>query len=511
MKTNKVHRYLLFFLTAVSVASCKPKEETPPPPNVLFIIADDLGWADLGAYGSKFYETPNLDQLAADGILFSNGYANCPVCSPSRASFQTGKYALKTGVTDWIKGRKSYRGATPNDRWIVPDTKFQLDSAETTLAEALGQKGYKTIFAGKWHLGEEERYWPEKQGYQINIGGWRRGAPLRNREKGYNGYFTPYGNPRLTDGPPGEYLPDRLTAETIKAMEASKGQPLFVCLSYYLVHTPLQAPEQLIEKYINKRKSLGSDTLQEFLQDQPWMKFASVSRGYKERVIQANPVYGAMMESLDQNIGKVIKYLKDNGLYDNTLIVFTSDNGGLSTAEGSSTSNKPLRAGKGWLYEGGIRVPFIIRDPKSARKGITNQLPVTGADIFPTILKYVGVNSLDPAIDGTNLLDEATEELLPQRPIYWHYPHYANQGGNPGSVIRKGNYKLIYDLETGARELYDLSNDIGEDQNLAGTKPEIESELWNLLDGWLQENDPKPLLPNPDWNGLDPVADNELN
>ncbi|MDN5217416.1 sulfatase [Fulvivirgaceae bacterium BMA12] len=506
MPTDKLYRSALLLLAVLVTASCQQKEEQPP--NVLFIIADDLGWADLGAYGSAFYETPNLDQLAADGILFTNGYANCPVCSPSRASFQTGKYALKTGVTDWIKGRKFFRGPTPNDRWVVPDTKFQLDSEETTLAEALGETGYKTIFAGKWHLGEEEQYWPEKQGYDINIGGWSRGAPLRNRKKGFNGYFSPYGNPRLADGPDGEYLPDRLTAETIQAIKRNKEQPLFICLSYYLVHTPLQSKEQLIEKYINKKYLLGLDTLTEFSHDEPWIKYASVSNGYKERTIQSNPVYAAMVESLDQNIGKVIACLKDQGLYDNTLIVFTSDNGGLSTSEGSSTSNKPLRAGKGWLYEGGIRVPFIIRDPKSTNRGITNSAPVTGADIFPTVLKYVGINASNTEIDGQNLLGQ-TSETLAQRPIYWHYPHYANQGGNPGSAIRLGDYKLIHDLETGAKELYNLSEDIGEGQNIAGTNQVVQDKLEALLQTWLEENDPKPLMPNPEWNGLDPVVENK--
>ena len=510
MKTNNQHYHILLFLVTLLAFSCQPKGEKPP--NVLFIIADDLGWADLGAYGSKFYETPNLDQLAADGILYTNGYANCPVCSPSRASFQTGKYALKTGVTDWIKGRKAHAGPTPNDRWIVPDTKFQLDSTETTLAEALGQKGYKTIFTGKWHLGEEEQYWPENQGYEINIGGWSKGAPSRNRKMGYNGYFSPYGNPRLTDGTPGEYLPDRLTDETIRAIEANKGQPLFICFSYYLVHTPLQAMEGLIRKYTYKKYLMGLDTLNEFIHDQPWMAFASGGAGrYKERVIQSNPIYAAMVESLDRNIGRLITYLKDNDMYDNTLIVFTSDNGGLSTAEGSPTSNLPLRAGKGWLYEGGIRVPFIIMDPKSTRKGATSPWPVTGADIFPTVLNYVGIDLEFPEIDGLDLLNEAMEGEVNNRPIYWHYPHYANQGGNPGSIIRRGNYKLIHDLETGMKELYDLSQDIGESKNISGVEPQVEAELSALLDAWLEEQAPKPLLPNPEWNGLGQVVEDKSN
>lgn len=510
MKTNYFNRVVLVLSLALSTLSCQPEQQKPP--NVLFIITDDLGWTDLGAYGSKFYETPYLDQLAADGMLFTNGYANCPVCSPSRASFQTGKYALKTGVTDWIKGRKAYAGPTPNDRWIVPDTKFQLDSAETTLAEVLGQNGYKTIFTGKWHLGEEEKFWPEKQGYDTNIGGWRRGAPLKDIKNGYHGYFSPYGNPRLPDGVPGEYLPDRLTTETIEAIEANKQHPLFICLSYYLVHTPLQAPEGLIEKYTSKKYLLGLDTLNEFNYDQPWMPFATgKAHRYRERLIQSNPVYAAMIESLDTNIGKLITYLKDNDLYDNTLIVFTSDNGGLSTAEGSPTSNLPLRAGKGWLYEGGIRVPFIVRDPGSDQKGVKRSWPVTGADIFPTVLKYAGIVSKFPEVDGIDLLDDAGAAETKHRPLFWHYPHYANQGGNPGSVIRLGDYKLIHDLETGRKELYDLSKDIGESQNIYGTNPEVEAQLEDLLNSWLKDHDTKPLLPNPAWNGLETVVDHPIN
>jgi arylsulfatase A-like enzyme len=496
---------LCLLLIATFTATCMPKETTIKP-NVLLIITDDLGWTDLGAYGSSFYETPNLDNLASDGVMFTDGYANCPVCSPSRASFQTGKYAARTGVTDWITGRKSHAGATPNDRWIAADTKFQLDLEETTIAEVLKENGYNTFFAGKWHLGEEEQFWPENRGYDINKGGWSKGAPIRNPKENFNGYFSPYGNPRLADGPEGEYLPDRLATETIDFIKANSDNPYFACLSFYLVHTPLQGKNELIDKYREKRKKMGSDTVQEVLLDQEWMRYATTKSDYRERVVQAHPVYASMVESLDQNIGRVIDHLKEAGLYDNTLIIFTSDNGGLSTAEGSPTSNLPLRAGKGWLYEGGIRVPFIVKAP--GMKGVkgVNDAPVSGVDILPTILNYARIQAVPPGVDGKDLSPLLSGGSFEQRPLFWHYPHYSNQGGNPGSVVRYGNYKLISDIETGGLELYDLKNDLGEQSNLAHKEPETRDKLHRMLQDWLKTVGYRELQPNPDWNGDEPIV-----
>ena len=503
------NKYQIFFgiVMLVFIYSCSQKkavalENKNSPPNIIFIIADDLGYTDIAAYGSDFYETPNLDKLANTSVKFTNGYANCPVCSPSRASFQTGKYPVNTGVTDWIKGRKVDPGITPNDRWIVPDTEYDMKLSETTIAEALKQQGYKTAFLGKWHLGETEAFWPENQGYEVNIGGYSSGGP--NNSKGNKGYFSPYGNPRLKDGPAGEYLPERLTNEAIALLKSNTNKPLFMCLSYYLVHTKLQAKETDISIFKEKRAQVGITEYQEFSESQPWMQIASGnSKNYKERIKQGNPTYGAMMKALDDNVGRLITHLKETGTYDNTLIIFVSDNGGLSTAEGSSTSNLPLAKGKGWMHEGGIRVPYIIKPPQ-LRKASVSDLPVTGVDFFPTIMAYANSSANFPAIDGMNLKPIIENgKAAKERPLFWHYPHYSNQGGNPSSAIRLGDFKLIHDLELNTYELFNLKSDIGETKNLAKALPEKTIRLKELLNKWVTNNYNKKLEPNPSWNGID--------
>ncbi|MCG9972559.1 sulfatase [Christiangramia crocea] len=504
MIRNKNFGYMLILVamilcTGITHAQAPVQEK----PNILLIIADDLGYTDLGVYGSSFYETPNLDRLARDGVIFTDGYANCPVCSPSRASIQTGKYPVKTGVTDWIKGRKAYKGTTPNDRWIVPDTDYELKLEETTIAEALKPNGYSTAFIGKWHLGETEEFWPEFQGYNINIAGWSKGSP--NKSGDANGYFSPYGNPRLKDGPVGEHLPDRLTSETISILQnRDNSKPFFVCLSYYSVHGPLMAKEKDIDDYRDKREIMGITQDEEFLKDQEWMKAASGNpKEYKERIKQANPTYAAMVRSLDENVGRIISYLKENGEYNHTLIVFISDNGGLSTKEGSPTSNLPLSKGKGWTYEGGIRVPFFIKQPDQTR-GIVSHVPITGADIFPTLLQYAGVKNTYSDIDGMDLsLILNGQNPEDPRPLFFHYPHYGNQGGNPASAVRYGDLKLIHDLELDAYELYDLENDISEKNNLIEELPEKAEMMKLMLSNWLDKNYDRELKPNPEWTEID--------
>ncbi|MFW5760777.1 MAG: sulfatase [Cyclobacteriaceae bacterium] len=488
----------IVYLTMLCWLLLSCKQEPVTPPNVLLIVADDLGWTDLENYGSTFYDTPNLNKLGDSGIKFTNGYATCPVCSPSRASIQTGKYPVKTGITDWIPGRKNYAAGDSLDRWIAADNKFELDLEEKTVAELLAERGYKTMFSGKWHLGGEG-YLPQDQGYEVNAGGLNRGAPNRRGEE-CNGYFAPYCNPQLEDGPVGEYLPERLAQETRQFIEKNKEQPLFINLSFYLVHTPLQAKEELKARYQEKRQQ--TDTTNELLYAREWMKNATTSRSYKERVKQAHPTYAAMVKALDDNVGRVINELEAAGLLENTMIIFTSDNGGLSTSEGSPTSNLPLRAGKGWLYEGGIRVPFLVKMPGNRLSGLTSEVPVTGADILPMILHTVDEGyEITESIDGINIL--ATLENTGERPLFWHYPHYSNQGGNPGSAIRLGNYKLIDDFETGQLELYDLSVDIGETNNLASAKPEIKDQLYQMLEDWRDRNNVQMMeKENEKWIGV---------
>lgn len=511
----KILNQIIFgILTTVLLNSCSQKkavasETKNTPPNVIFIIADDLGYTDIAAYGSDFYETPNLDKLANTSVKFTNGYSNCPVCSPSRASFQTGKYPINTGVTDWIKGRKVDVGTTPNDRWIVPDTEYDMKLSETTIAEALKQQGYNTAFLGKWHLGETEAFWPENQGYDVNIGGWSAGGPQHS--KGSKGYFSPYGNPRLKDGPAGEYLPERLTNEAINLLKTNTDKPLFMCLSYYLVHTKLQAKEAEITIFKEKRAKLGITDDQEFSASQPWMQTASGdAKNYKERIKQGNPTYGAMMKALDDNVGRLINHLKQTGTYDNTLIIFVSDNGGLSTAEGSSTSNLPLAKGKGWMYEGGIRVPYIIKPPQ-LKKGNVIDMPVTGVDFFPTIMGYANSSANITALDGMNLKPFMEgKKQANERTLFWHYPHYPNQGANPASAIRLGDFKLIHDLELDTYELYNLKTDIGETKNLVASMPEKTTELKSMLNNWIAKNYNKKLEPNPNWNHSDLKQSNSL-
>ncbi len=507
-------RPALLKFTAPAAAIClftRCGEAPEKQPNIVLIVADDLGYTDLGCYGSSFYETPNLDQLAVEGLRFTDGYATCPVCSPTRSSLMTGKHQVKTGVTDWIPGRSTYANGVAKDRWIAPDTETEMDLEETTIAEVLKSKGYRTFFAGKWHLGQEEKYWPRHQGFDINKGGNSRGAPKRNAH-GCGGYFAPYCNPRLEDGPEGEYLPDRLAEETVTFLDTAAGKPFFVYLPFYLVHNPQQGKDEIIRRFEKKRQEMGLDEKEEFIYDKEWMKYASAREGenrYRERIVQGSPVYASMVWSLDENIGKVIDKLKEMGMYENTVILFTSDNGGLATSEGSPTCNLPLRAGKGWLYEGGIREPFILLAPGMEPSSRTVETPVSSIDVFPTLLSYAGVDAGEYGLtDGIDIRSCLETGQWPDRALFWHYPHYSNQGGNPGSVIREGKYKLVHDFETGARELYDLSEDIGEQHDIAGDHPEVVERLWNKLEEWRTTNDAKMMLrPNPDWDGMDPVVE----
>lgn len=484
----------LLFVQYTTEAQSKSKQ-----PNVIVILADDLGWADLGSYGSTFYETPNLDQLASNGILFTQNYATCPVCSPTRASMMTGKYAVKTGVTDWIKGRQEDGKAMPYEKLIAQPTAYQLALQEKTIAEYALENNYKTFFAGKWHLGEEEKYWPQYQGFQTNIGGWSKGSPTGRVNDTTGGFFTPYKNPTLSDGPTGEYLTDRLTNECLSFIERNQQTPFFLVYSLYAVHNPLQAPAALINKYQAKQKELGIQNKDRFAKEEDWMKYEN---GWRRRLVQDNPVYAAMIENMDWNIGRMIDKLKQLNLDDNTLVIFTSDNGGLSTAEGSPTTNGPLRAGKGWLYEGGIRVPLIMYWKGKIIKGSTSDLPVTTADLFPTIT--AAINSTykkEKAIDGENILQLLKKPKAYQnRNLFWHYPHYSNQGGKPGSAIRSGNYKLIYNYEDESVELYDVVNDIAEKSNIASLNPKITTQLKTLLLNWLKETKASVPYKNPAYN-----------
>jgi arylsulfatase A-like enzyme len=455
-------------------------------PNFLFILVDDLGWTDLGCWGSTFYETPHLDRFCTESMTFTNAYAACPVCSPTRASIMTGKYPARMETTDWFGAVQpenvSDHPAMKNKPLLPAPYLERLPLEEVTLAEAFKEANYHTFFAGKWHLGETPEFWPEHQGFDINKGGWSRGGPY-----GPGKYFVPYGNPRLEDGPDGEHLPDRLATETVKFIQSSKDKPFLAYLSFYSVHTPLQSRADLLQKYQEKKAALG-------LQD-TW----GTEGERKVRRIQAHPVYAGMVEAMDAACGKVLVALKDLGLDDNTIVIFMSDNGGLSTSEGSPTSNLPLRGGKGWLYEGGIREPMMVKWPGVTRPGSVCDTPVISTDFYPTMLEMAAVPfKPNQHVDGVSLVPLLKGQTVDRGPLYWHYPHYGNQGGSPAAAIREGNWKLIEFFEPGrAVELYNLKDDIGETKNLARRHPDIARNLEAKLRSWQKAVGAKFPSPNP--------------
>ena len=469
-----------FLLACLLVASAglhaAPSAERP---NIVFILADDLGWADLGCYGSTFYETPNLDRLATEGMRFTDAYAAAPVCSPTRASILTGKYPARLGITDWLPGRKDQ----PSQKLKRPQLPTCLALEETTLAEALKAGGYQTAFFGKWHLGDSPSHWPEHQGFDLNLGGCEKGTPPS--------YFSPYQLPNLPDGPEGEYLTDRLTSEAINFIQQHRDKPFLVYLSHYAVHTPLQAKATLLEKYKAKAAKLPAGESPEFLDD----------NGRAVRQVQNRPAYAAMVENLDENVGRILDKLAALGLDENTIVIFTSDNGGLSTAEGSPTSNLPLRAGKGWPYEGGVREPLLIKWPGVTKPDSICNKPVSSPDFFPTILAMAGLQPiLQQHLDGTSLVPELQGADSPERPVFWHYPHYSNQGGSPYGAVRVGDFKLIEWYEDMRVELYDLRRDIAEKNNLATDKPETAAALTARLHSWRTDVKAQMPQPNPSYD-----------
>ncbi len=482
-------------LAALAI-SCECEAQKP---NVIFILLDDYGYTDLGCYGSKYYLTPNIDKLAKHGVRFTDAYAACPVSSPTRASIMTGKYPVKLGITDWIPGRQATNSGSSTDKLIALPFKQQLDLKETTIAEVLKKNGYKTMISGKWHLGETAEYWPENQGFDINKGGFSKGSPVKDNVS--NGYFSPYGNPRLEDGPVGEYLTDRLTDEAINFIKDNKGNPFFVYLSYYAVHNPMQGKEKLVEYFTHRADSMGRSKQEAFTRDKKWIT-PSMSNNFKERIIQSNPVYAAMIYSVDENIGKLLNKLKDLNLDKNTIIIFTSDNGGLSTSEGSPTCNSPLRAGKGWLYEGGIRVPLIIKVTGKGKPGSVIKTPVSSIDFFSTMIEMTGSESNVNDLDGISILSLLDNDILKERPLFWHYPHYSNQGVEPGSAVRLGKFKLIDNFQTEKQELYDLENDISENNDISASNTQKTKELYNMLKAWRTKTGAKMMIPNPSWNDI---------
>ncbi|NOZ21913.1 MAG: sulfatase [Planctomycetes bacterium] len=427
--------------------------------NFLFILIDDLGWRDVSCYGSKFYETPHIDKLATQGMKFTDAYAACPVCSPTRASILAGKYPATLNLTDWISGHRR-----PFAKLQVPKFNQQLPLEEVTIAEALKPAGYVSAAMGKWHLGKEEFY-PEKQGFDLNVGGTQRGSPPS--------YFAPYKIPTLPDGPKGEHLPHRLAAEACRFMQANRDKPFFLYLSYYSVHTPLQSTPELIKKYKAKGEKVTP---------------------------QGNAKYAGMIQSMDESVGKVLAKVDELGIADRTVVFFMSDNGGLALH--NITSNAPLRAGKGSAYEGGVREPMIVRWPGVVKPGSVCSVPVTSIDFYPTILEMAGVQG-DPkqGLEGVSLVPLLKQTGgIDREAIYWHYPHYHPGGANCFGAVRKGDWKLIEFYEDGKLELYNLKDDIGETIDLAQKMPEKARELHGLLKSWRKKVNAQMPTPNPKYD-----------
>ena len=430
-------------------------------PNFLFILIDDMGWRDLGSYGSTFYETPNIDRLAAQSVRFTNAYAACPVCSPTRASILTGKYPARLHITDWIPGRKQF----PTARLLTPrppEFKHELPLEETILPQVLKPLGYASASIGKWHLGGPSFY-PDKHGFDLNVGGTEKGQP--------SSYFGPWDLPNLQGGAKDDYLTDRLTLEAEKFIEANRARPFFLYLPEFAVHLPKQGKSDLVEHYRAKAD-----------QNNP----------------QHDPVYAAMIGSLDENVGRILKKLEDLGLAERTVVILMSDNGGVEF-QGKQpqviTSNAPLRAGKGHIYEGGIREPMLIRWPGVTRPGAVCETPVISVDFFPTMLEMAGAPV--PKVDGASLVPLLRGGSIRRDAIYWHYPHYSDQGGYPAGAVRVGDYKLIEFFEDGRLELYNLAKDIREADDLSQRDPQRAARMHRILKRWRESVGAVMPRPNP--------------
>ena len=469
-------------------------------PNIICIIADDIGWRDVQCYGSSFYETPNIDRLAAEGTKFTNAYAAAPVCSPTRASIQTGRYPSRIGVTDWIDSSETTHPA--RGKLIDAPYADHLPHEEKTIASELADHGYHTWHVGKWHLGgRKQQSRPEDHGFAVNIGGCALGSP-------HQGYFGPWGIPTLTekDNDEKRYLPNRLGEEVVNLIDrhAHNDDPFFLQFAPYLVHTPLEAPEQDIERYEEKRNQLGLTEKEVVKIGRHFPTEHKKDLRIKRRLVQSHPIYAAMVEALDRNVGRLLDALEQTGQANETVIIFTSDNGGLATAEGSPTTNLPLREGKGWMEEGGNRVPFIIRWPGVSDQETapdTCEIPVSSQDVFPTLLAAAG-RSLpdDRIIDGEDLRPALSGGKLSREALFWHYPHYGNQGGTPAGAIRVGDWKLIEFFENNRIELYNLRQDISERRDLSDERTDMASDLLKRLRTWRRSVGAREPAENPDYN-----------
>ena len=487
---------------------------------------------DTHCYGSQFYETPNIDRFAREGVRFTNAYAACHVSSPTRGSIISGQYPARTRLSDWLNGRKDF----PFQRLKNAVSAQHLPYGEnSTFPSVMQANGYKTAIIGKWHLGEEQSSC-QRQGFDIHIpSGWLRGWPAES-------YFSPYKMPGLKDGPVGEYLTDRMTDEAINFMTENKDHPLFLYLSHFAVHDPIQGRPDLVKKYQEKlarmqkpagppfilegnpddKNPLTREELNTLLNSPEYHDISVLPhRIVKIKQFQDNVQFAAMVESLDESVGRILLKLKELGLEENTIVIFFADNGGMSAANfgnpsrvvspdklnaAFSTSNLPLRGGKGWLYEGGIREPLIVKWPQKGKKGIVCDIPVTSVDFYPTILEMAGLNANPQkhVLDGVSvtplLKSDKKRANLGKRPIFWHFPHYSNHGmQSPGGAVRLGDYKLLDYLENNTVQLFNLAKDPGEQNDLSQKEPAKAKELQILLNNWRKEVKADMMSPNPNY------------
>ena len=433
--------------------------------NVIVIVADDLGWTDLGCYGSDLYQSPHIDGLARDGMRFTANYSACTVCSPTRAALLTGKYPARLRITDWIPGLPP-----ENPKLLVPDFTKHLPYQEITLAERLHDAGYATASIGKWHLGGPP-YYPERHGFDLNIAGTDQPQPRP-------GYFAPYAIDAIEQGPPGEYITDRLGEEAVRFIRANAERPFFLYLPHFAVHTPIQGKKQLVDRY---------------------------QAQVQESMRHINADYAAMIDSMDQTVGRIRQTLDELNIADRTIIIFTSDNGGRIP----TTANAPLRAGKGSCYEGGVRVPLIVYWPKMTQAGSECATPVITMDLYPTVLEAIRISDANtPSSDGLSLVPLLRQNgNLPERALFWHYPHYQHyqqEGTTPYGAIRRGDSKLIEFYDDNRVELYDLSDDVGERRNVAASAPDLVKTLREELHAWRRSINAQMPAPNPAYDPTKP-------
>ncbi|MDO6807175.1 sulfatase [Zobellia galactanivorans] len=491
MRTSTINSILACLGTACLVSCGNQKQSLVPnkKPNILFIVVDDLGYTDLSVMGSPFYETPNIDSLARSGTIFTNGYATCAVCSPSRASLLNGQFTARHGLTQYegAKSGQAWKELNRHTKLLPPEYKHHLDREDVILPEVLKDNGYTTFFAGKWHLGSKaDHSLPTDHGFDINQGGYEKGGPYSG------GYFSPFNNPQMTDYPEekGMSLSMKLAKETSTFIREQKDSTFLAYLSFYAVHSPIQTTQAKWKKYRDKAERMGiAETGFEMERVLPARKY------------QDNPVYAGLIEQVDEAVGSVLQTLREVDLDKNTIVVFTSDNGGVTSGDNFSTNQLDLRGGKGYQWEGGLRVPYFIYVPWMSQKGTQNQVPVSGADLFPTLLDLADI-PLQPEhhADGVSLEPLLKGGRIAERPLYWHYPHYGNQGGEPVSIMRKGSWKIIHYWEDGHTELYDLDTDLGETKDRSTEKEVLTLEMKEELLAWLEAMQTEYAEEDASWN-----------